>query len=122
MVREADGQLIPVLLQFLLRCEPSSSEQYLVLLILNNISIPKENKRLVAIEHKGAFILSRLLCQHPNIPLICIILVNLSFCDSMLRKQLVDDLYKEIQLVEALAYALKVCYKFIHLLLLFFIC
>jgi hypothetical protein len=108
MAREANGTLIPTLFKFLKRCNPSSSEQYLTLLVLNNISIPKDNKKLVSIVHNGVYILSRLLCEHPNIPLICIILVNLSFCDSMLRKQLVDDLYGEIQLVEALTYALKV--------------
>jgi len=108
MAREANGQLVPVLLEFLSRCEPSSSEQYLALLVLNNLCIPKENKRLVAIDHKGAFVLSRLLCQYPNIPLICIILVNLTFCDALLRKQLVDDLHRQVQLVEALLYVLKV--------------
>eukprot|EP00957_Ditylum_brightwellii_P086039 6545641-Ditylum_brightwellii.AAC.1 len=45
MVREANGRLVPVLLDFLRRCERSSSEQYLALLVLNNISIPSENKR-----------------------------------------------------------------------------
>lgn len=111
MAREDDGKLIPALLDFLQRCEPSSSEQYLALLVLNNISIPKENKRLVGIEYHGAYVLSRLLCQFPDVPLICIILVNLSFCDSLLRKQLVNDEENgngEIQLMDALAYALKV--------------
>lgn len=112
MAREAEGRLVPVLLQFLQRCEPSSSEQYLALLVLNNISIPKENKRLVAIDHRGAYILSRLLCLYPDIPLICIILVNLSFCDTLLRKQLVDSVHGEIQLVEALIYALMVSEKY----------
>lgn len=108
MAREAGGKLIPVILEFLQRCEPSSSEQYLALLVLNNISIPKENKRMVAIDHNGAFILARLLCRYPDVPLICIILVNLSFCDASLRKNLVDSLHGEIQLVESLVYALKV--------------
>ena len=102
--------LVPILLDFIQRCESSSSEQYLALLVLNNVSIPKENKRLIAIEWKGAEILCRLLCQNPNIPLIGIILVNLSFCDSLLRKQLVDDLHKNIQFIEALSYVLKVSY------------
>ena len=107
MVREAHGQLVPVLLQFLSRCRPTSSEQVLALLVLNNVSIPSENKRLVAIEYKGGKVLSRMLCQDPSCSLICIILVNLSFSDSVLRNQLVEA-REEIELVEALAYALKV--------------
>ena len=115
MIRESDGQLLPTLFQFLQRCEPSSSEQYLVLLVLNNVSIPNENKRLVAIgmdnkrsHHSGAVVLGRLWCEYPNISLIGIIMVNLSFCDGGLRKVLVDDLYGDIQFVEALVYVLKV--------------
>ena len=46
MVREAGGMLVPELLEFLKRCERGSSEQYLALLVLNNISIPRENKRV----------------------------------------------------------------------------
>jgi hypothetical protein len=107
MVREAHGQLVPVLLHFLSRCRPTSSEQVLALLVLNNVSIPSENKRLVAIEYKGGKVLSRMLCQDPSCSLICIILVNLSFSDSVLRNQLVEA-REEIELVEALAYALKV--------------
>lgn len=38
--------LVPTLLDFLQRCERGSSEQYLTLLVLNNISIPAENKRV----------------------------------------------------------------------------
>ena len=107
MVRESQGQLVPVLLQFLSRCRPTSSEQVLALLVLNNVSIPSENKRLVAIQYKGGKVLSRMLCQDPSCSLICIILVNLSFSDSVLRNQLVEA-KEEIELVEALAYALKV--------------
>lgn len=40
------GKLVPTLLDFLCDCEKGSSEQYLALLVLNNISIPTENKRV----------------------------------------------------------------------------
>ena len=46
MVRQDGGRLVPVLLGFLRRCERGSSEQYLALLVLNNISIPTDNKRV----------------------------------------------------------------------------
>ena len=46
MVRRDGGRLVPVLLSFLRRCERGSSEQYLALLVLNNISIPSDNKRV----------------------------------------------------------------------------
>ena len=46
MVRGAEGKLVPALLEFLNRCDRGSSEQYLTLLVLNNISIPTENKRV----------------------------------------------------------------------------
>lgn len=46
MVQGAGGKLIPVLLRFLNQCSSKSSDQYLTLLILNNISIPSENKRV----------------------------------------------------------------------------
>ena len=41
-----DRPLVPVLLQFLNRCQPNSSEQHMTLLVLNNISIPLENKQV----------------------------------------------------------------------------
>ena len=46
MVRQDGGRLVPALLGFLRRCERGSSEQYLALLVLNNISIPSDNKRV----------------------------------------------------------------------------
>jgi hypothetical protein len=49
MVRVHGGRLVPSLLGFLERCQRSSSEQYLTLLVLNNISIPTENKRVSTI-------------------------------------------------------------------------
>ena len=42
-------QLVPTLLNFLTRCKKGSSEQYLALLVLNNISIPSANKRVTYI-------------------------------------------------------------------------
>ena len=48
MVRVDGAKLVPVLLQFLQRCARGSSEQYLALLVLNNVSIPSENKRVSA--------------------------------------------------------------------------
>jgi hypothetical protein len=42
----ANTKLVPTLLSFLQRCERGSSEKYLTLLVLNNISIPSENKRV----------------------------------------------------------------------------
>ena len=49
MVRQDGGRLVPVLLGFLRRCERGSSEQYLALLVLNNISIPSDNKRVSSV-------------------------------------------------------------------------
>jgi hypothetical protein len=46
MVHGGDQSLVPTLLAFLERCEIGSSEQYLTLLVLNNISIPRDNKRV----------------------------------------------------------------------------
>ena len=48
MVAETD--LVPTLLTFLQRTERGSSEQYLTLLVLNNISIPAQNKRVSIID------------------------------------------------------------------------
>ncbi len=117
MIREANGRLVPTLLQFLQQCDANSSEQYLALLVLNNVSIPSENKRIVAVDYKGAKILSKMLCWYPESSLISIILVNLCFCDSALRMQLVqssgtgegeldDGTFPFI--IEAFAYALQV--------------
>jgi hypothetical protein len=46
MVAQEEGRLVPALLNFLVRCARNSSEQYLTLLVLNNISIPAETKRV----------------------------------------------------------------------------
>ena len=104
MVR--DAELVPELLDFLKRCERGSSEQYLALLVLNNISIPSENKRIIALECGGAQILCRLLCLDPSCHLMAIILVNLTFCDAELRKELVTR--PNIELIESLSFALRV--------------
>jgi hypothetical protein len=103
MVSASD--LVPELLSFLKRCERGRSEQYLALLVLNNISIPRENKRAIALEYGGAQVLSRLLCVDPSCHLIAIILVNLTFADADLRKELVSP---QIELIESLCFALRV--------------
>jgi hypothetical protein len=106
LVRVDNGRLVPILLSFLERC-CKGSEQYLALLVLNNVSIPKENKRLIALDHGGARILGRLLCDDPSCHLIAIVLVNLTFTDVDLRRELVSsDL--NYQLVESLAFSLRV--------------
>lgn len=46
MVRAENEALIPALFQFFSRCDQNSVEQYLVLLILNNLSIPAKNKKV----------------------------------------------------------------------------
>lgn len=51
MIRIGNGRLAPALLDFLQRCEQGSSEQYLALLVLNNISIPTENKQVMNTEN-----------------------------------------------------------------------
>ena len=124
MINEANATLVPTLLQFLQQCKPNSSEQYLALLVLNNLSIPTENKGIIALQYKAVSILSRMLCWHPESSLICIILVNLSFCDAALRTLLVvndngndsndgnggngGNGHSNGYLVEAFSYALQV--------------
>ena len=105
MVSACNGKLVPVLIDYLRRCKKGSSEQYLSLLILNNLSIPVENKRFIALECDCIKILAKLICEDPSCHLICIILVNLSFADSDLRRAIVDP---KLQLISALAYTLKV--------------
>lgn len=80
--------LIPTLLAFLQRCPRNSPVQNLTLLILNNLSIPTENKRLVALEYGGARILGKLLSNYPECQMLLIIMVNLTFGDE--RYPLVD--------------------------------
>eukprot|EP00571_Detonula_confervacea_P000523 CAMPEP_0172316808 /NCGR_PEP_ID=MMETSP1058-20130122/29570_1 /TAXON_ID=83371 /ORGANISM="Detonula confervacea, Strain CCMP 353" /LENGTH=366 /DNA_ID=CAMNT_0013031217 /DNA_START=75 /DNA_END=1172 /DNA_ORIENTATION=- len=80
--------LIPVLLAFLQRCPSNSSIQHLTLLVLNNLSIPTDNKRLIALEYGGAKMLGRLLSKDQECPMLVIIIVNLAFGDE--RYPLVD--------------------------------
>jgi len=107
MPRYGDSQLVPELLRFLCRCERGSSEEYLALLVLNNISIPRENKYFIAIDCDSVNILSRLLCIDPSCHLVSIILVNLTFTDEKLRKELLDP-KRPIELLDALVYVFKI--------------
>ena len=105
LVHAAEGQVVPTLLDFLHKSAPNSSEQYLALLVLNNVSIPADNKKFIAVDCGGAHILSRLLCHDVSCHLMAIILVNLTFADAELRRELVSPA-APTQLVDALAYAL----------------
>jgi hypothetical protein len=107
LVRVEDGKLVPVLLSFLERCDRGSSELCLALLVLNNISVPAENKRLIALKHNGAKVLCQLLCEDPSCHLVAIVLVNLTFTDAEMRGDLVD-ITNEIYLLESLAFAMVV--------------
>jgi hypothetical protein len=106
-LRMMSGNLVPGLLSFLGRCEKGSNEQNLTLLILNTLSIPHESKRLVALEHHGAKILSQMLCQDPKCQLVAIVLVNLTYVDPELRSALVSP-DNDIDIIESLSFALRV--------------
>lgn len=80
--------LVPTILAFLQRCPRNSPAQNLTLLILNNLSIPAENKRLVALEYGGARMLGKLLSDDPGCQMLLIIMINLTFGDE--RYPLVD--------------------------------
>jgi len=111
MVREVSGKLVPTLLTFLTRIQDElSSEKYLTLLVLNNISIPAENKRIIALDCGGARILGRLLCQDPSCHIISIILANLTYCsDFDLRNELMERTNdSDIDLIPALIYSFKI--------------
>jgi hypothetical protein len=84
----------------------SSAEQYLTLLVLNNLCTAPENKRLIALDHDGAQILASLLVDDPSCHLLAIVLVNLTFADASLRRDLVN--HHNIHLVESLAFCLRV--------------
>mmetsp|Transcript_41622 Transcript_41622/g.88689 ORF Transcript_41622/g.88689 Transcript_41622/m.88689 type:complete len:1018 (+) Transcript_41622:150-3203(+) len=129
---EANGgdgslSLVPALLSFLKRCPRDSSEQYLTLLVINNLSIPTQNKRLIGLEFGGAKTLGRLLCEDPGCHLLVIIIVNLTFGDDKLNRDLLtmsgtssqrvrsEDSRRQqsfvscggdVQLVDSLSYAL----------------
>uniref|UniRef100_A0A7S1BNT1 Uncharacterized protein n=2 Tax=Corethron hystrix TaxID=216773 RepID=A0A7S1BNT1_9STRA len=101
-----NGRLVPALLSFLRHCGCGSPNQYLALLLLNNLSIPAENKRVIAIEYRATHILGRLLCADPSCHFIAIILVNLTSADVNLRVKLVEP--GPIELVDALAFTLRI--------------
>jgi len=87
--------------------QSNSSEQYLALLVLNNVSIPSENKRIIAMNCNAVSILARLLCEDVSCHLMAIILVNLTFADADLRRELVNP-NSHMQLVDALSFAFVV--------------
>ena len=117
-MKKSAGALIPTLLTFLRRCPKDSSEQYLALLVLNNLSIPVENKCLVGVECGAANVLGRMLLEDVGCHLLVIVVVNLTFCDVDVRRRLLlggdvsgsgED--GEVHLIDCLAYALMVsCY------------
>ena len=101
------------LLSFLRGCPRDSSEQYLALLVLNNLSIPVQNKRVIALECDGAKVLGRMLCEDPGCHLLAIVIVNLTFGDEELNRDLLTMGRRrgggeEVQLVDCLGYALLV--------------
>eukprot|EP00980_Cylindrotheca_fusiformis_P010331 scaffold2299_cov131-Cylindrotheca_fusiformis.AAC.18 len=106
MVAQEEGRLVDALFGFLVRCAPSS-EQYLTLLVLNNICIPEENKRAIAMTHNGVKILSGLLLNDPSCHLIAIVLVNLTFADTQLQNELVSS-ESDNGIMESLAFALRI--------------
>jgi hypothetical protein len=99
------SSLVPALLDFLSRCKRDTSEQYLAMLVLNNISIPHENKRCIALDYGGVKTLGRLLCQDPGCHLLVIILVNLTFCEASVRRDLFAK-EADAHLVETLVYVI----------------
>lgn len=101
-------KLVPILLEFCQKCQNQRQQPqfYLALLVLNNVSIPVPNKRRIALEHRAAAILSILLCHNPSCHLIAIVLVNLTFADASVRRDLVST--ANIQIVEALSYAYRI--------------
>ena len=103
----AGRSLVPTLLNFLKRCEPNTNEHTLTLLVLNNISIPQANKRMIAIDHDGAKILAKLLCEDPSCHLLAIVLVNLTFTGAEIRKELISP-SSSAALVESLSFALRI--------------
>lgn len=95
--------LVPVLLRFLRHVQRGSSVESFTLLVLNNISCPPDNKRDIALKHDGARILGRLLCENPSCHLMAIVLVNLTFADAEVRKDMVDE-DSNTYLLESLAF------------------
>jgi hypothetical protein len=115
MIRVGDFRLVPVLFDFLDRClienQRSSvkAAEYLALLVLNSISIPMENKRLIALEYGGTGVLCKLLLKDPSCHMAAIILANLTFSSSGLRVDLVRaETLAKVPLIPTLAYVLRV--------------
>lgn len=102
MICVMGGQLLPVLFSYI----DTAGGVYVqtALLVVNNLSTVSENKRPLAMQ--GAGILARVLTRDPSCHLAAIILVNLTFCDAELRRDLV--LNKDFFLVETLALTLLV--------------
>ena len=94
-----------------------------------------QNKRAIALQHGGAKTLSRMLCEDPGCHLLVIIIVNLTFGDLELNRDLLtmgtsgvtttrschgggggseDWNEKEVQLVQSLGYVLLVSCYFLH--------
>eukprot|EP00526_Cylindrotheca_closterium_P004682 CAMPEP_0113628566 /NCGR_PEP_ID=MMETSP0017_2-20120614/14803_1 /TAXON_ID=2856 /ORGANISM="Cylindrotheca closterium" /LENGTH=787 /DNA_ID=CAMNT_0000538879 /DNA_START=103 /DNA_END=2462 /DNA_ORIENTATION=- /assembly_acc=CAM_ASM_000147 len=108
MARYDNGRIVTALLNILCSSSPQkSNEKYMALLVLNNISIPAENKQAVAITHDAVRVLSKLLCDDPSCHLIAIILVNLSFAEPEVLEELVS-LDADTGLVEALSFVLHI--------------
>lgn len=103
MICVLGGALLPVLFSYIDTAEGVYIQT--ALLVVNNLSTVAENKRPLAMQ--GAGILARVLTRDPSCHLAAIILVNLTFCDAELRRDLV--LTKEFNLVETLALTLLIC-------------
>ena len=58
--------------------------------MLNNLSIPKANKRVIALDCGGAKLLGRMLCEDPGCHLLAIVIVNLTFGDAELNRDLLS--------------------------------
>lgn len=112
----AETTVVPCLLRYLERCleetaktvsrQQQQPQLILALMILNNISIPVQNKRTIAIECRGVDVLSKLICKEPSYGLLSIILVNLTFSNASLRRDIVSR--KEVPVLQALAFAFRV--------------
>lgn len=107
MVSTQNSVVATTLLNFLFRSERGSTERSLALLVLNNLCIPEVNKRIIAMDCKGATLLARMLCDDPSCHLIAIVLVNLTNADEKLRRDLAMPEFG-VELVEALAFSLRV--------------
>jgi hypothetical protein len=116
MVRVANLRFVPALLKFLERGlsleirHRSKAAEYLALLLLNSISIPMDNKRLIALDNGGVEVLCKLLLNDPSCHMAAIILTNLTFSSSRLRADLVAAESKsKFYMILTLAYVLRVC-------------